>query len=133
MPTNLNLMPTKPTKEQRAASLMPNGEPRYVRCYDNGGVEKGGTIDRYTVCFTGRASCNRGEYVYLAMSAYPFHPQGFGQHGSTKGRPCDLNKWGFAPAMGKKIGIGTRIPFSDLTPDCKKLVVNEYKDIWGIE
>lgn len=49
----------------RMKALMPDGVPRYIRCYDNGGV----TADRYTVCFTGRyRHKSLGEYLYLTMS-----------------------------------------------------------------
>ena len=41
-----------PSRERRKHALMPNGEPRYVHCYDNG-VTKKPTFDRYTiVCVT---------------------------------------------------------------------------------
>jgi hypothetical protein len=57
---------------------MPNGIPRYVRCYDNGGE----TFDRFTVVFSGRyRHLTGGEFWHVGMSEHPFHPQGFGQHG----------------------------------------------------
>lgn len=115
--------------KQRIARLMPRGVPRYVRCYDNGGE----TADRYTVCFTGRAASVDGEYPYLAMSGSPFRPQGFGQHGGTKGRACDCvgSSWA-GPSIGRKCHLGTRIKFTDLPADCKRLVIQDYKEIWKL-
>ena len=120
-------------KTNRLNRLMPGGVPKYVRCYDNGGVENGGSIDRFTVCFTGRAATRDGEFPYLAMNGSPFHPQGFGQHGATKDHHCDVNKWGFAPMVGKKNHLGTRIAFNSLPEDCQKLVRQDYIEIWGLK
>jgi hypothetical protein len=122
------------TMKTRKERLLPNGIPRYVRCYDNGGK----TLDRYTVCFTGRAAPERSpgratEYPYVGMSAHPFHPQGFGQHGASKGQPCDVNRHGFAPAIGRKCYLGRRIAFADLPPDCQRLVLSDYVAIWKLE
>lgn len=96
------------TRQER---LMPGGVPRYVRCWDDGCE----TIDRYTVAFTGRGHGGRWG---LAMSARPFHPQGFFQHWETSG-----------PVSG----MGKRITFSELPADCQKAVVSEYKEVWAIE
>ncbi len=120
--------------QKRIANLMPGNIPRWVRCYDNGG-ESG---DRYTVCFTGRASVERSpgyaaEYPYRAMSAYPFDPQGIGMWGASKHRHCDVNKHGFAPAIGRKCHLGKRIVFADLPPDCQKLVRSDYMGIWNLK
>ena len=115
--------------KSRKQQLMPRGVPRWIRCYDNGGK----SCDRYTVCFTGRIRrmCG-GVFPYLAMNAAPFHPQGFGQHGESD-KQIDVNKWGFAPAMGRKCHLGTRIPFRKLPPDCRKLVISDYKVIWRLQ
>lgn len=110
----------------RLNSLLPNGVPKYIRAYDNGGA----SFDRYTVCFTGRYR-GKGWFQYLAMSANPFHPQGFGQHGEHSSQ-IDTNAAGFAPAIGRKNHLGKRIPFSELPHDCQKLVLRDYKDIWGL-
>jgi hypothetical protein len=102
---------------QRKEALLPNNKPRYIRCYDNGGK----TVDSYTVVFTGRYrhKTNRAT-LYLCMSANPFHPQGFGQHGEG-----DIDSRGYSH-LGKKIG------FDQLPEDCQKLVLSDYKDIWDI-
>lgn len=119
-----------PTNKQRdrLKRLLPGGIPKYVRCYDNGGE----TYDRFTVCYTGRAASADGVYPYVGMSAHPFYPQGFGQHGETTLRPCDTNGWGYPPAVGRKCHLGTRINFTDLPPDCQKLVLRDYKEIWKL-
>jgi len=52
------------TKKQRNRyeSLVPNGIPKYIRCYDNGGA----SIDCYTVVMTGHYNKeNSGGYWYL--------------------------------------------------------------------
>jgi hypothetical protein len=117
----------------RSHRLLPKGIPRYVRCYDNGGE----SIDRYTVVFTGRAAPERcpgfpTHYPYLAMNEAPFHPQGFGQHGSSKVRPCDVNRSGWPPAIGRRNHLGLRILFSALPPDCQRLVLSDYKELWKL-
>jgi hypothetical protein len=116
------------TQNDRQARLLPRGVPRYVRCYDDGRAG-----DRYTVCYTGRGASQDGEYPYVAMSANPFHPQGVGQHGATRDRPCDVDRHGWPPAMGRKNRLGTRIRFQDLPADCRKLVLRDYKEIWGLK
>ena len=106
---------------------MPNGVPRYVRCYDNDNT----SVDRYTVVFTGHYRKKGENFQYLAMNSAPFHPQGFGQHGEHSSQ-IDVNEYGFAPAMGRKNHLGKRIPFSALPPDCKQLVMQDYRNIWGL-
>jgi hypothetical protein len=109
------------------AKYTSQNEPRYIRCYDNGGE----TADRYTVVFTGRYRKKHGDqFIYVGMSARPYHPQGFGQHGSSE-HQIDVNKWGFAPAIGRKNNLGKRIPYSAMPADCQKLVMDDYADIWG--
>lgn len=116
---------------------MPNGVPRYVRAYDNGGQDAGGSFDQYTVVFTGSAPVARlqgapAQYPYVGMSTRPYHPQGFGQHGSNPGQHCDVNKQGWAPAVGRKNHLGTRINFADLPDDCRRLVISDYMEIWRL-
>lgn len=111
---------------KRTLNLMPQGIPKYIRAYDNDGK----TCDRYTVVYTGKYRGN-GWFQYVGMSEAPFHPQGFGQHGENPTQ-IDVNKWGFAPAIGRKNHLGTRIPFTQLPPDCQKLVLSDYKAIWQL-
>ena len=118
------------TTAQRTESLMPNGEPRYVRCYDNGGR----SFDRYTVIYS-RISCRvprlRGMTFYVGLSENPSEPQGFGQYGEAQGHLDSPN--GFPPAIGRECHLGTRIAFTDLPPDCKRLILNKYRTIWKIQ
>lgn len=126
------------TQQARKERLMPNGIPKWIRVYDNGGE----SADRYTCVFTGNYN-NIGKPVrgihasrahhYVAMSETPYSPCGVGLHGSTEWRCCDVNDHGFAPAMGRKNHLGKRIPFSELPEDCQKLVLGDYKDIWEIK
>lgn len=127
----------------RVARLAPGGVPRWVRCYDNGGRDAPdgeGSLDRYTVVFTGRAAPDRApgiatQYPYLAMNAAPFHPQGIGQHGHTDNQPADTlgrkGAWG-GVAIGRRCHLGVRIRFEDLPPDCQRCVWSDYAAIWGI-
>ena len=106
-------------KTQRKENLLPQGTPRYVRCYDNGGE----TADRYTVVFTGRYKQNTGgEFWYVGMSGNPFHPQGIGTHGSSRTQ-IDYPSYGH---------LGKKVKFSDLTENSKVCVLQTYKDLWEI-
>lgn len=110
---------------ERKARLLPNGLPKYIRCFDTGDGEDS-PIDRYTVIYTGRyAGSHYGQWFYVAMNAAPFHPQGFGQHGETPQR-CQDGKPNLRERFGK------RINFTDLPADCQKFVMGDYLDIWGI-
>jgi hypothetical protein len=104
----------------RMASLFYGKEPRYIRCYDNGGK----TADRYTVCYTGRYKKESRQFEYVGMSAFPFHPLGIGQHGSTENQSCDRPT---SSHLGKKIN------YSKLPEDCQKLVMQDYFEIWELE
>ncbi len=121
------------TKKQmdRMNRLMPNGEPKYVRVYDNDGR----TLDRYTVVFTGNynsAVVWGASKLYIGMSAYPYHPQGFCQHGESESLiDARKNSWGAVP-IGRENHLGKRILFNDLPIDCKKVVISDYKDIWSL-
>jgi hypothetical protein len=92
-----------------------------VRCYDNGGVNcPGGTVDRYTVVYTGRYRRYMGGHqMYVGMDGNPFHPQGFGQHG-TSSKSIDL------PAYSH---LGKRIEFSDLPQNCQLLVMSDCQEL----
>lgn len=102
---------------ERKSALMPNGIPRYIRCYDNGGE----TFDRYTVVYTGHYRNHRlQDCIYIGMSEYPY--QGFGQHGFSN-EPIDRPTYGH---------LGKKISFDQLPEDCKKAVISDYKDIWNL-
>ena len=105
-------------QKERAERLVPNGVPRYIRCYDMGE----GQFDRYTVCYTGNYKGKaKGWHDYVGMSANPFHPQGFGQHGQTEFQPCDKPSYKH---------LGKKIKFEDLPKDCQKLVMDDYLYLW---
>ena len=128
---------SKQTKRQlrRIDSLMPSGIPRWIRCYDEGP----NAYDRYTVVYTGRYAKGTGadrRYQYVCMSEMPFSPCGLGQHGSSE-HIIDTTRDGLVgfkwpPAIGQKGFLGTRIQFSDLPIDCQKLVISDYRELWGL-
>jgi hypothetical protein len=60
-------------QQSRFERLMPNGTPRYIRIYDNGGK----TFDRYTVVFTHNFPNRNRKCLVRAMSKNPKSPQGF--------------------------------------------------------
>lgn len=106
-------------QQQRIDSLMPNGNPKYVRCYDNGGE----TADRYTVVFTGNYTHKTGrQHWYLGMSANPFHPQGVGMHGESS---TQIDR----PAYSH---LGKKIKFEDLTKEAQECVKQTYVDLWDL-
>ena len=101
-----------------------NPRSRLVRCYDNGGMDNGGSIDRYTVAYLAPDwNCGRKYFGHVAMNHEPFHPQGFGQHGETYAAPVDFP----CARMGRKNHLGKRIPFTELPKDCQKLVLQDLK------
>ena len=118
------------------AQLCPGGVPRYVRCYDS----EGESMDRYTVCYTGRGAtvryAGRRFFFYRAMSEHPCSAQGIGLYCETENQPCDTlgerPGWHWPPAIGRKCHLGRRIRFEDLPGDCRKLVLSDYKEIWKI-
>lgn len=117
-------------EQARRERLLPGGKPRYVRCYDYGDE----AADRYTVVFTGCwPGKTRGYYPYLAMSAAPFHPQGFCQHGESTIRPVDRSAAGWPPSIGRRCHLGIRIKFSDMPEDCRTYALRDYKYYWGLE
>lgn len=92
--------------------------PAHVRCYDNGGK----TFDRFTVVFTRlQGKVKRGTCLYVGMSAEPFHPQGFGQHGEAA-HAIDRPRYSH---------LGKRIDFAKLPADCQKLVRQTYSELWS--
>lgn len=110
--------------EERVSRLMPNGIPKYVRIYKRD--------SDITVVYTGRYRGKGGWFQYLGMNEMPFHPQyGICQHGESQTQ-IDINKSGFAPAIGRKNHLGVRIKFQDLNADCQKIVIQDYKEIWGL-
>ena len=103
----------------RESRLIPDGIPRYIHCYDNGGK----TADRYTVVFTGRYSKPGGEFWHLGMSAKPYHPQGVCLSGASR-EQIDYPRYGH---------LGKRIKFENLPDQCMSVVLKEYRQLWNIE
>jgi len=75
-------------------------------------------IDRFTVVYLDEID-ERGIVQYLAMSANPFHPQGFGQHGEM-----DINAVAY---KGRGGCFKRRIRFDELPEDCKRAVMMDLK------
>jgi len=133
-------------QDARKERIMPNGIPRWVRIYDNGGTDvKNGTCDRYTVVYTGNyneigkpkhSPHTISPHLYVGMSSNPFHPQGICQHGEELHQSIDTlspsKQYVWPPAIGRKCHLGLRISFSKLPVDCQKLVLQDYKEIWDI-
>lgn len=111
------------TKIERKKALMPKGIPRYIKIFDNGGK----TYDRYTCIFTKKSIISKEDrkyygtrFMFVGMSEDPFHPLGFGQHGELEPQHIGSH-------------LGKRIKFEDLPEDCKKLVIQDYKDLWDLK
>ncbi len=114
-------------QNQRAARLMPNGIPRWIRIYDNDGE----SLDRYTVVFTGRypKTC----FVHICMNGNPYHPaQGICQHGESEFSALDTPNGKWPPAIGRKCYLGRRIEWEDLPEDCQKVVKHDYNELWSL-
>ena len=104
--------------DERYNSLIPNGIPKYIRCYD-AGEEVG---DRYTIVFTGNFKDRKGRCYYLGCSENPFHPQGIGQHGESD-TMIDQPSYKH---------LGKKVKFETLPEKVKIAVMNDYKDYWEI-
>jgi hypothetical protein len=102
----------------RFERLMPNGIPRYIRIYDNGGK----TFDRYTVVFTHNFPNRNRKCLVRAMSKNPKSPQGFGMLE-------EYNEIIDFPSYGH---LGKRITFKQLPDDCKDIVISDYVNIWNL-
>lgn len=86
------------------------GAPAHIlACYDSGP----NTCDRYTVLYGAPVwTPDMGRNVpYLAASAHPFHPQGFGQHGDM-------------PASNRS-ALGRKIAWHDLPADVQRAAIQD--------
>lgn len=117
-------------QQDRMQRFLPNGKPRYVRVYDNGGR----TIDRYCVVFTGRYTHKTaGDRWVLFMNAAPFHPQGVCMHSGGQDILDVLpGRWGGVDVGRKHPRLGTRIPFETLPADCQQAVMQDYLSLWSL-
>ena len=121
---------TKKTQE-RINRLVPEvggiRTPRYLRLYDNRKSKK--VIDNYTAVFTGNYQL-RGvpkyrnfQCNYIGFNGWPTSPnQGFWQHGSNNNM-IDRPKYSH---------LGKKIKFQDLPEICRRLLMEEYCEIWDI-
>ena len=119
--------PLSKSLKERRKRLYPQGIPRYVRIYDNGGVmAPNGSYDQYTISLTKKSELRH--FFYIAASKHPYHPQGFGQHMSNRNFPIDRPD-------GKKITkfLGKKIQFKDLPIDVKRMVKDDYMDLWNLK
>lgn len=71
------------------------------------------TWDRYTVFYVEPVTDDGNRFCYVGMSANPFHPQGFGQHGELE--RYQMTQYRYANRRHA-------CKWSDLPADCKKLV-----------
>ena len=100
--------------------ILPDGIPRWIRAYDNGGLDApDGSCDRYTVVFS---RLNIGYCMYVGMSAAPYHPQGICQHGEHD-RPIDRPRYSH---------LGRRISFDHLPKDCQRVVLHDYCELHNL-
>ena len=106
-----------------------NPRNKLARFYDNGGMDNGGSFDRYTAAYLAPQSNTGGQrwFWYRGMSAHPSDPQGFGCSGESDGFPVDVDtsKSHWLPRLGRRNHLGKRILFADLPPDCQRLVVQD--------
>ena len=75
------------------------------------------TAGRYTAVFTGLLSLKKpGEYLYLSMDEVPL---GSGAYTLRRDRP-PYEK------------MGREISFKDLPEDCRRLVLDTYRELWNL-
>lgn len=120
------------THEERYARLLPNGEPHYVRVYDNYHYRRrhrfslGGNssaADRYTVVFTGRypGKATGGCLYLIGSDATP-------TAGGIR-RIMENDDW-IIDRSGHS--LGERIPYFRLPEHLRIAVSHEYRLIWGL-
>lgn len=104
-------------RKERTEALMPNGIPRYIRCYDNNGE----TADRYTIVYTGNYK-RESTCEYVGCSEDPFHPCGIGVHGESEQR-IDYPSYSH---------LGKKVKFESLPLKVQELVIRDYKENWEL-
>jgi len=108
----------------RYGKFVKDGAPKMLRIYDLGADTQ--YLDRYTIVFTGRyRNLTGGEFIYISCG------HGMYQHGSHDTQ-IDVNKSGFAPKVGGKNHLGTRILFSELPKELQVQVMAEYLEFWDL-
>ncbi len=116
----LHKFSTMTTKSEKRTAKFYNGdEPKYIRCYDNGGR----TADRYTVVFTGRYRHEtEGMFINLGFSENPYSPMGIGCFGETFDQ---IDRPSYSH-LGKRIG------WEDLSEDGRRYVKSTYDELWDL-
>lgn len=110
------------SKEAKVERLLPEGKPRYVRCYDAGPSR----LDRYTVVFTGNYTMRTdGQRVFLQMSSEPYSMFGYSQTGGVPA-PQYLDR-------PKYSHLGKYIDFDEMPPECQDATIEDYVRIWGLD
>lgn len=118
-------------QQERLARLVPNGEPRWVRCY--------ASADRYVVVFTskgGHRDRTRKGALGQALRHAEFMTytewRGQGQVGWSLGDIPFFGDW--PPKMGKEgpRGIGVRVKWSDLPFSTRAAAEKVYFEIWDL-
>ena len=142
------------SNKKRKENLMPGGVPKYARFYDNGGgVDRWfcrkclmkrrdgpecpvcgeqmdddgdkGTVDRYAVSFFGRG---------IPSMFFRVSEDGVVECGVYIGGGTYDNGYKKIPGIGELIGIGfRRIPFESLSVNCRKAVLDKYKELWRLK
>lgn len=85
-----------------------NGKRKTCRIFDAGEQY----ADRYTIAFRGYRVKGYGMvYPYLASGNAPFHPQGFGQHGESRGFMSGRH-------------LGKRRTFESLPADVRRFILS---------
>ncbi|MGL5936217.1 MAG: hypothetical protein ACRCZI_11425 [Cetobacterium sp.] len=105
----------------RELRLMPNGLPKHVHCYDDGGQ----TTTRYTIVFTSRYKhkMSGGKTKVLKLSSVPQAPTGI-HH---------VEEFERAPDNPRYAHLGHKLGFKDLPPGCQKMVSEMYRRLWGLK
>jgi hypothetical protein len=116
----MKTLTSKMDKKQlnRITSFLPDGKPRKIRCYDNGGE----TADRYTCVFTGSYKKHTdGEHWYLGMSGNPFHPLGVADHGGSRTQ-IDYPSYKH---------LGKKIKYDQLSIHAQLCIMQTYLYLWS--
>ena len=101
--------------QKRFFHFAPNGIPKKVKIYDNGGE----TCDRYTACYTGTRT---GSFGVRGMSSAPFHPQGVGMWSEYPQR-VDHPKYSH---------LGKPAKWENLPADVRFCIWQDYAGLWEI-
>ena len=119
------------THEERYNRLLPNGQPHYIRAYDNNFVpnrnshrsRRTNTADRYTIVFTGRypGKATGGCLYLIGSRAIP------SEGGIRRVLESDdeiIDRSGHL--------LGMRITFYSLPMHLQATAAHEYRRIWGL-